>query len=142
MFFGVDRHRLDAKGRLTLPSDHRDEFERGVVVAAGMDHCLTVHTLDGWRVVLDRLRQLPDDEPWARNRRRALTGYASKQDMDAQGRIIIPPPLRAYARLGEWVFIVGADTALEVWDTAAWEAEGQAALEEFANTGRPAAAPA
>ncbi|MDP2916660.1 MAG: division/cell wall cluster transcriptional repressor MraZ, partial [Dehalococcoidia bacterium] len=44
-------------------------------------------------------------------------------EMDAQGRIVLPPPLRQYAGIKDEVAIVGVNNSLELWDKEEWEAE-------------------
>ncbi len=60
-----------------------------------------------------------------REKTRAYTRvlFASAYDdiPDKQGRITIPPSLREYAGLTRECVVVGADTRIEIWDTAAWE---------------------
>jgi len=46
---------------------------------------------------------------------------ASDEVPDKQGRITIPPALREYAGLTRDCVVIGANTRVEVWDTAAWE---------------------
>ena len=53
---------------------------------------------------------------------RVLFASAYDDTPDKQGRITIPPPLREYAGLTQDCVVVGADTRIEIWDAAAWEA--------------------
>jgi MraZ protein len=39
---------------------------------------------------------------------------------DRQGRITIPSGLRAYAGLERDCVVIGANTRVEIWDSAAW----------------------
>ena len=39
---------------------------------------------------------------------------------DKQGRVTIPPALRAYAGLDRELAVIGAGTRAEIWDAAAW----------------------
>jgi MraZ protein len=50
--------------------------------------------------------------------------FASAEDAipDRQGRITIPPALREYAALQRDCVVIGNNTRLEIWDSAAWEA--------------------
>jgi MraZ protein len=67
--------------------------------------------------------------------------FASAYDCqpDAQGRIVIPPPLRAYAGLTRECVVIGADTRLEIWDAAAWADYLAEAESAFSASGTEAA---
>ena len=45
---------------------------------------------------------------------------ASDETPDKQGRVTVPPDLRAYAALSKDCVVVGAGTRVEVWDAEAW----------------------
>ena len=54
----------------------------------------------------------------------AVTGAvrsASDELPDKQGRITVPPALRAYAGLQRDCAVIGANSRLEIWDAQAWE---------------------
>ena len=44
-------------------------------------------------------------------------------EFDTQGRILVPNALREYAKLDSEVHIIGMHTNIEIWDSAAWNAE-------------------
>ena len=44
-------------------------------------------------------------------------------DCDAQGRVLLPAPLREYAELKGEICILGMSTHLELWNSEAWAAE-------------------
>ena len=66
-----------------------------------------------------------------------LASGASDETPDKQGRITIPPHLRAYAGLDKDCVVVGAINRVEVWDAAAWEhysAEQESAFADMNET--------
>jgi MraZ protein len=52
---------------------------------------------------------------------RVFFASASDEMPDKQGRITIPPALRDYAALQRDCVVIGANSRLEIWDSAAWE---------------------
>ena len=52
---------------------------------------------------------------------RVFFASASDELPDKQGRITVPPALRAYAGLQRDCVVIGANTRLEIWDTQAWD---------------------
>ncbi|HUH07245.1 MAG TPA: division/cell wall cluster transcriptional repressor MraZ [Egibacteraceae bacterium] len=134
MFLGEYRHTLDPKGRLILPSAFREDLSEGLVLTMGMDRCLDVHPSDGWQRVVDGLRNLRSTDRRQRMFARMITSSAHPESLDRQGRITIPGRLREYAALSKDITVVGADSRLELWDTAAWETYREQAMGDFADT--------
>jgi MraZ protein len=51
-----------------------------------------------------------------------MVGHATDLQMDAQGRVLIPPNLREYANLTRDAVLIGQANRFELWDEAAWKA--------------------
>ena len=68
------------------------------------------------------LRNAPSSNKQVRDYQRMLASGASDEIPDKQGRITIPPHLRAYAGLDKECVVVGAINRVEVWDAEAWQA--------------------
>ena len=68
---------------------------------------------------------------------RVVTSSAHPEVPDKQGRITIPPRLRAYAGLHKDVTVVGADSRVEIWDARAWDDYYSQAQEQFSATDQP-----
>jgi MraZ protein len=137
MFLGEYQHTLDPKGRVILPSAFRPALDGGLVMTVGADHCLTVHPTSGWEKVITDLRQLRTTDRRERAYVRVMTSSAHADQLDRQGRVLIPARLREYAGLTKDVTVVGADERIELWDATRWEAYRTAAMDEFASTEQP-----
>ena len=46
---------------------------------------------------------------------------ASNQEIDKQGRFLIPQSLRSYADIKKEVAIIGVSNRIEIWDKEKWE---------------------
>lgn len=134
MFLGEFQHTLDPKGRVILPSAFRETLTEGLVMTVGLDNCLTVHAVADWQRVVDGLRNLRPTDRRERSFARMITSSAQPDVPDRQGRITIPARLRDYANLDKDVTVVGADSRIELWNTSAWEAYRDQAMNDFANT--------
>ena len=134
MFLGEFQHTLDPKGRVILPSAFREELSEGLVMTVGLDNCLTVYSLPDWQRVAEGLRNLRSTDRRERSFARMLTSSAHPETPDRQGRITIPARLRDYAHLTKDVTVVGADSRVELWNTTAWDAYRDQAMNDFANT--------
>ena len=130
MFFGEFEYRLDEKGRLPLPPRFRSAFREGLVVAPGIEKCLTIYTNSEWKKLANSITgsHLPASKLRAINR--ALFATAFAMEPDAQGRIGLPASLRSYAGIEEDIIVAGVNNYLELWDRNTWEAEKQASQEQ------------
>jgi MraZ protein len=122
MFLGTHSPRLDDKGRLILPAKFRDELAEGLVITKGQERCLYMWPLAEFSRITEQMRQAPVTSKAARDYMRVFFAGASDEVPDKQGRITVPPALRAYAGLTRDCVVIGANTRVEVWDAAAWEA--------------------
>lgn len=123
MFLGEFIHILDSKGRLTIPAKFRADLDEGLVVTRGIDRCLVVFPIDEWRQLAGQVSGLQMTDRRARAFQRLLFANASDLLPDKQGRILIPPRLREYAKLDGEVVVAGINTRVEVWSAEAWNQE-------------------
>jgi MraZ protein len=132
VFLGEYQHSVDSKGRLVLPSRFRDRLERGLVVTKGQERCLYVFPIDKWGQEVEQVNNLPRTDRRSRNYARSFFGSASDQQLDRQGRIQIPQPLREYASLAKDVVVIGVADRVEIWNVESWESVSDEADEQFA----------
>ncbi len=133
MFLGTHTPRLDQKGRLFLPAKYRDELSGGVVITKGQERCLYVFPVKEFVRLTDSLARAPVTDRAVRDYGRILFAGASDQNCDAQGRVTVPAPLRAYAGLTRDCAVIGANTRLEIWEARAWSAYEAEREREFAD---------
>jgi len=122
VFLGTHSPRLDEKGRLFLPAKFRDELAEGVVITKGQERCLYVWPMAEFRRVTEAMSAAPVTQKTVRDYSRVFFASASDEVPDRQGRITVPPALREYAGLSRDCVVIGANTRVEVWDAAAWDA--------------------
>jgi len=61
---------------------------------------------------------------------RAIFATTFSLNIDGQGRIALPTPLRQYADIEEEVVIVGVNDYLELWNKEQWESEKATSQEQ------------
>lgn len=120
MFIGEYYHNLDAKGRLILPAKFRSSLGDRCITTRGLDHCLFVFPLDEWNIMEQKLSNLPFTKKEARSFSRFFFSRATECEMDSQGRILIPTPLRNYAEIDREVTIIGVSSRIEIWAADRW----------------------
>ena len=127
VFRGVAELVLDAKGRLAIPARHREglanESAGRLVVTADPSGCLLIYPLATWEPIQAQLMSLSSFNDKIRGLQRLLVGHADDVELDAAGRILVPPALRRYAALDKRVVLVGQGQKLELWDDAKWQAQ-------------------
>ena len=115
---GVYNHSLDSKGRVFVPAKLREEIGDVCYITISPDSCLNVYSLSGWRELSDKVNAMP----YMKQRKiRSLFAWASKCELDAQGRILIPQGLRRYAGIEKNVAVVGANNHAEIWNSDRWD---------------------
>ncbi len=120
MFVGEYLHNVDTKGRVAIPARFRAKIERGAVLTRGMDSCLTVYPMETWERKAQALDNIAD--PRKRHAvERQFFAAAFEVELDAQGRIVIPPKLRKYAGLNGEAMIVGTRDRFEIWSGERWQ---------------------
>ena len=125
MFRGGSTVKLDAKGRLALPTRFRapinERFDGRLVVTVHDDGCLLLYPQPDWEVIERQLTSTPNQDRRTRDIQRMLMGYATEVEMDGNGRILIAPRLREIAKLEKNVALVGVGKKFEIWNEEAWE---------------------
>ena len=133
VFLGEYQHSVDDKGRMVLPSRFRSGLADGCVVTKGQERCLFVFPMARWREEVERFSSLPRTDARARRLARSFFAGASAQELDANGRVQLPPNLRDYAGLGKEVTVIGVSDRVEIWNTAEWNEYNTAADEFYSN---------
>ena len=115
MFMGEYNHTIDAKGRLIIPSRFRELLGEEFVLTRGLDGCLSIYPMDEWVAFEEKLRALPLTNKDARTFSRFFVAGATTCQLDKQGRILVPQPLRQFAGLDKDVVLTGNLNRIEVW---------------------------
>ena len=140
---GSNNISLDAKGRVSIPTKHRADFlsaaeGRLVITVSPNDRCLFLYTLPVWETVEKELTALPSLNVQARKLKRMMVGHANDCEMDGQGRVLIPAPLREFAMISKKAVMVGQGDKFEIWDDALWTEHRDAIyLEEIDESALP-----
>ena len=130
MFQGASSLSLDAKGRLSVPTRHRDVLAataQGQLTITKHPHgCLMVFPRPEWEKFRERINALPMSAQWGK---RVFLGNAMDVDMYGTGRVLISPELREAAGIGRDTLLLGMGTHFELWDKATYEAQEAQAMQ-------------
>jgi len=122
-FRGTFDHTLDAKNRLTVPARYRAALADGVVLATPVDQkpCIGVWRPEEYAEYTTRaLADLPALSARRAELERFFFGGSHDTELDAAGRIMVPPHLRDAGGLEKDVVVVGVGERLELWDKQTW----------------------
>jgi MraZ protein len=123
MFFGEFEYKIDDKGRVPIPPKFRRKLREGVILAQGVEKCITLYPLAEWKKLADSLTGSSVTQSKLRRLNRAIFATAFSLSMDGQGRIALPTSLRQHAEIADEVIIAGANNYLELWNKEHWEEE-------------------
>jgi MraZ protein len=136
LFAGSVDHNLDDKGRLVVPARFRERLGAGFFLTiAEPDRCLALYPAATWGDVCARLENAPVKDARYRAFVRHLFAHTEELSCDAQGRLVIPAALRAWAGIDKDVVSIGSMTRVELWakDRYAEHLEQRGELTDFAS---------
>jgi len=130
VFQGASAINLDAKGRMSIPSKHRDalqiECEGRLTLTKHPDGCLLFYPRPVWQRLREQIAAWPMA---ARAWQRIFLGNACDVEIDSAGRILISPELRAAGGLSREVMMIGMGSHFEIWDAAKLAEKEQQAID-------------
>lgn len=125
MFQGASSLSLDAKGRLSMPTRHRDALGAALTITKHPHGCLMVFPRSAWEQFRERIVNLPMSAQWWK---RIFLGNAMDVDMDGSGRVLVSPELRTGAGISKDVVLLGMGAHFELWDAQVYAAQEAEAM--------------
>jgi len=122
---------MDDKGRLPLPVRLREKLsEAGEarLVLASWDGGIQGFTGSRWRKMERRFAGVSLFDRSSRAFLHAYVASAAEVEPDAQGRILVPPPLRRQAGLQKDCVILSFLGLIEIWDSERWLAKQEESM--------------
>ena len=125
MFYGANYNTLDAKGRLIIPKQFREQLGESFMMTKGLDGCLYVFPMSEWNSFEEKLAALPLTNKNARAVVRHFAAGATLCEMDKQGRILVPEVLRDFAHLQRDVVVEGSMKRIEIWPKEQYDRQAE-----------------
>jgi MraZ protein len=135
-FRGESVHKVDQKGRVSVPAPFRRVLEEGdpdwapgqnptFVLIYGMPTCLEAYTVAGANAIDEKISRVPD-----RKKRQALERIYNSQSVYAQvdenGRIVLQQKLRDMFGLAEEALFAGMGGHFQIWAPEAYRTDVEA----------------
>ena len=141
-FRGESHHKVDTKGRVSIPASFRRVLEAGdpewtqglfpnLIIVYGDDRrrqleCFTVEAIND---VDARIDKLPRGSKKRKALQRLYHGQAIPTSVDETGRLVLSAKLREKIGLSDQAFFIGNGDTFEIWNPATYETELDADLE-------------
>jgi len=123
VFSGSHQLTIDEKGRLAIPARYRQELADScnsqLVITRGPNPCLEIYPAHEFRRVADEIESMEDREI-AELLKSVFVGLACETEIDKQGRVLLPPLLRRYARFNGSGVLMGQNRRFDLWPEDAW----------------------
>ena len=120
MFRGNFPAKLDAQGRIKIPTAHRKILEQTygheLYVTSLTGENVLIYPMEEWKQLEQHLLQPPKMRPEKVKFLRNTNYYGQVARMDRQGRVVIQPHLRETARIDGELAVMGYLNYLQVWN--------------------------
>lgn len=110
---------VDTKGRFLLPAGLKKQLPDGdriFVINRGIEKCLTLFPLKAWNPIIEKIAAKSDFDANVRIFRRAFMAGATHVELDAAGRMLLPPSLKQWAGIDKDIILNGSLDKVEIWD--------------------------
>lgn len=119
-FTGEHECKLDAKGRLVLPSRLKSVLPEAsinsIVIRKGFESNLIIYPLNEFKNIYVKISSLNEFSSEQRKLKRNLFSGIAQIDIDSNGRILIPKNMISYSSISKNVILVGVGNTIEIWD--------------------------
>ena len=129
MFQGETAITIDDKGRMAVPTAHRDVVARECGNQLVLTYnpfesgSLYIYPLAIWERVRDQVNKLPKAKRVNRNLQLKLVGAATFVELDGNGRITIPASHRSAVGIEKKAVLLGMGDKFELWSEQAHHAQ-------------------
>lgn len=136
MFLGQYHHKIDEKGRISIPAKFRDELGIGAYLIQGFDQNLRLLHTSEFEALKEKLDHMNMADPTIRQLRRLIFASASHVEFDRTGRVLVPQFMRDVAGIESEAVIVGVGTDIEIWAPDSWQNQENLLKDPDANAQR------
>jgi MraZ protein len=129
--------KLDAKGRLVLPARIKVKLPEAsgntIVITRGFESCIVLYPLSEWQKVFSKIASLNEFTAEYRNLQRNILRGATEEELDSNGRFLIPKTLLKHAQIDKEAIVVGMGNRIEVWNPGLYNSYLINDQKEFSN---------
>ena len=119
-FTGEHECKLDAKGRLVLPSRLKsvlpEASKKSIIVRKGFESNLILYPITEFQNIYTRINSLNEFSSEQRKLKRNLFSGISQVDFDSNGRFLIPKNMISHRGIEKEVILIGVGNIIELWN--------------------------
>ena len=110
-------HKIDSKGRISIPANMRAALGQDFIVSRGTGKCLALYPMEEWNDFMEKIRTKVNQK----DRKRLEFFYAAnaeKMSLDGQGRLLLNENQRRQVALldAEEAVVFGDINRIEIWN--------------------------
>jgi MraZ protein len=116
--------KLDAKGRLVLPSRIKSQLpdgEQELVIRKGFEPCLILYPMVEFKKVFSKISGLNEFNEESRTLQRNFLSGVVTVELDGNGRFLLPKNMLTYAQIDKDAMLVGIGNKVEIWNPSVYE---------------------
>jgi MraZ protein len=116
--------KLDAKGRLVLPSRIKSQLPEGeqeLVIRKGFEPCLILYPMVEFKKVFSKISGLNEFNEESRTLQRNFLSGVVTVELDGNGRFLLPKNMLTYAQIDKDAMLVGIGNKVEIWNPSVYE---------------------
>ena len=147
-FRGEERHKVDAKGRVSIPADFRRVLQAGDPDCTGdqnprmilnygphLKGYLECYTVEAAEEVDRRIQRMPRGSSQRKKLQYCFNGFAKTYVVDDTGRIVLTQKFKEKIGLQGTAYFIATGDTFQIWDAAAFDdtmaSDIEAELEEM-----------
>lgn len=137
-FIGVHECKIDAKGRLAIPSALKKQLSEGiaegfVLKRSVFQPCLELYPMSEWNKVMAKVNKLNRFVKKNNDFIRKFTAGVKIVEVDTTGRLLISKDLIDFASIDKEIVISSAINIFEIWDKTLYEQSLVDSADSFAD---------
>lgn len=133
-FRGEERHKVDAKGRVSIPADFRRVLQAGdpeclgdqnprMILTYGphLKGYLECYTVEAAEEVDRRIQRMPRGDPQRKRLQYFFNGHSKTYVVDDTGRIVLTQKFKEKIGLTGTAYFIATGDTFQIWDAAAFD---------------------
>lgn len=141
-FTGSERHKVDAKGRVSIPADFRRVLQVGDPECSGdqnprmilnygphLKGHLECYTIEAAESVSRGIQAMKRGSPERNLMEVCFHGHSKTYVVDDTGRIVLTQRFKEKIGLTGTAFFISSGDRFRIWDAAAWDAQQASTIE-------------